>query len=71
MSGVGILLGAEARIKDVDVSSCGDGTVVGAHSVIVGNRIVRTLYAACASPDRTRCSSTMPLRRTDSVAAPA
>jgi hypothetical protein len=44
MSGAGIILGAEARIENVDVSSCGEGIVVGARSHVVGNRVLRTLY---------------------------
>lgn len=44
LSGACILLGAEARIENVDVSSCGEGIVVGARSHVVDTRIVRTLY---------------------------
>jgi len=44
LSGACILLGAEARIENVDVSSCGEGIVVGARSHVVGVRILRTLY---------------------------
>lgn len=44
LSGACILLGAEARIENVDVSSCGEGIVVGARSRVVDARIVRTLF---------------------------
>jgi hypothetical protein len=44
MSGAGILLFDDARVENVDVTSCGDGVSVGARSHVVGNRIVRSKF---------------------------